>query len=411
MTSGNRSDEPIAIDDDEARARLGGIADVFLAHDRPIHRRCEDSVVRRRRSPCGARAATPPAPRHCRSPRQRPLVAAGAELKSTFCVARGSRRVPLAAPRRPRQRAPPTRAFRTDLALYLDMLGVEPRRRRPRPASRLPLDALRLRAGHSELVDVQHHHAHAAACIAEHGETEPVLARRARRDRLRHRRDDLGRRVPALRPRRVRARRTSRAGPAAGGEAAVREPWRCGVVPRACGRPVPCRALGARPPEPARSTRRSRPARAALRRGRRAARRPRARSATRARRRSSSSTSPATARPGRTRARSTTDDPGADLVAAAHDDLAAGRPGPRSRPPSTRVSPRRSRRRARRRPARRHGSPLRRLPPEPAAARLAPHGSSRAASGCSPTAAGPPNDGGVSYGQAAVGPLRGRACA
>jgi hydrogenase maturation protein HypF len=55
MTSGNRSDEPIAVSDDDARDRLGEIADAFLAHNRPIHRRCEDSVVRAgfpvRRSP------------------------------------------------------------------------------------------------------------------------------------------------------------------------------------------------------------------------------------------------------------------------------------------------------------------------------------------------------------------------
>ena len=70
MTSGNRSDEPIAIDDDEARERLGGIADAFLAHDRPIHRRCEDSVVR------AAGRSRPPLARlraarrcRCRSPR------------------------------------------------------------------------------------------------------------------------------------------------------------------------------------------------------------------------------------------------------------------------------------------------------------------------------------------------------
>ena len=87
MTSGNRSDEPIAVTDAEARERLDGIADAFLGHDRPIHRRCEDSVVRPQFPMRRSRGYTPsalPLP----VPARRPIVAAGAELKSTFCVAR-----------------------------------------------------------------------------------------------------------------------------------------------------------------------------------------------------------------------------------------------------------------------------------------------------------------------------------
>jgi len=177
LTSGNVSDEPIAFEDAEAHARLGDIADAFLSHDRPIHRRCEDSVVRAafpiRRSrgyaPGSLPLAAPPFAAEGRS-----IVAAGAELKSTFCVTRGGEAF-LSPHLGDLDSEPAYRAFRTDLALYLAMLDVE-----------LDVVAHDLHPEYlstkwaleqdAELVGVQHHHAHAAACLAEHGEQGPVLA-------------------------------------------------------------------------------------------------------------------------------------------------------------------------------------------------------------------------------------------
>ena len=146
MTSGNRSDEPIAYEDDEARARLGGIADAFLAHDRPIHRRCEDSVVAARPSPFRRSRGYVPGALPLPVAARRPLVAAGAELKSTFCVARGAQRVPFAASRRPRLGAGLPRVPHRSRALPRDA-----RRRaggdRARPAPRVPGDEVGARAG------------------------------------------------------------------------------------------------------------------------------------------------------------------------------------------------------------------------------------------------------------------------
>jgi hydrogenase maturation protein HypF len=173
MTSGNRSDEPIAVSDDDARDRLGEIADAFLAHDRPIHRRCEDSVVRAgfpvRRSRGYAPGALP-----LPVAAARPVVAVGAELKSTFCVAREA-----AAFLSPHLGDLDTEAayaaFRSDLELYLDMLGVTPEV----IACDMHPDYLSTRWARERAADpleVQHHHAHAAACLAEHGERGPALA-------------------------------------------------------------------------------------------------------------------------------------------------------------------------------------------------------------------------------------------
>src|SRR5581483_1484211 len=77
MTSGNLSDEPIAVDDADARRRLATVADAFLGHDRPIHRRCEDSVVRAEFPLRRSRGYTPTALPLPVRPR-RPLLAVGA---------------------------------------------------------------------------------------------------------------------------------------------------------------------------------------------------------------------------------------------------------------------------------------------------------------------------------------------
>ena len=237
LTSGNRSDEPIAFEDGEARERLGSIADAFLAHDRPIHRRCEDSVVREAHPIRRSRGYVP---RALGLPvgAARPIVAAGAELKSTFCVAR-ERQAFLSPHLGDLDSELAYRAFQTDLELYLAMLGVEAEvvAHDLHPEYLATKWALEQEA---ELVGVQHHHAHAAACLAEHGESGPTLALVF--DGTGYGLDgtlwggellrcDLAtfERVAHLEP-----------VPLPGGEAAIREPWRVAAVHlERADRPVP----------------------------------------------------------------------------------------------------------------------------------------------------------------------------
>jgi hydrogenase maturation protein HypF len=173
LTSGNRSDEPIAFEDNDARRRLGDIADAFLTHDRQIHRRCEDSVVRAHFPIRRSRGFVPtalPLPVSA----EPTIVAAGAELKSTFCVARGGEAF-LSPHLGDLDSEAAFRAFREDLALYLEMLAARPEV----VACDLHPEYLSTKWAHeqeAELVGVQHHHAHAAACLAEHGEIGPALA-------------------------------------------------------------------------------------------------------------------------------------------------------------------------------------------------------------------------------------------
>jgi hydrogenase maturation protein HypF len=237
LTSGNRSDEPIAYDDDEARERLDGIADAFLAHDRPIHRRCEDSVVRaahpvrRSRGYVPAALALPVAA-------PRPIVAAGAELKSTFCVARGAQAF-LSPHLGDLDSELAYRAFLSDLELYLAMLGVAPEA----VAHDLHPEYLSTKWAleqEAELVGVQHHHAHAAACLAEHGLTGPALALVF--DGTGYGTDGTLWGGELLRCDLASFERLAHLEPVPlpGGEAAIREPWRVAAVHlEQAGRPVP----------------------------------------------------------------------------------------------------------------------------------------------------------------------------
>ena len=223
MTSGNRSDEPIAHEDEEARERLGAIADAFLVHDRPIHRRCEDSVVRSafpiRRSRGFVPAALP-----LPVPAREPLIAVGAELKSTFCVALGPEAF-LSPHLGDLDSDLAYLAFRSDLELYLGMLGVEP----AAIAHDLHPDYLSTKWAleqETELVGVQHHHAHAAACLAEHGEEGPALALVF--DGTGYGTDGTLWGGELLRCDLVGFERVDHLDPVPlpGGEAAIREPWR-----------------------------------------------------------------------------------------------------------------------------------------------------------------------------------------
>jgi hydrogenase maturation protein HypF len=176
MTSGNVSDEPIAYDDRDAMARLASIADLFLVHDRPIHMRTDDSVVRSTaRNPLMVRRSRGYVPASLGLPvAGRPLVACGAQLKNTFCVAKGARAW-VGHHIGDLENWETLRSFREGIAHFERLFAVNPRVvvHDLHPDYLSTKEALE-RDG-VEHVGVQHHHAHLAACLAEHGERGPAV--------------------------------------------------------------------------------------------------------------------------------------------------------------------------------------------------------------------------------------------
>ncbi len=177
MTSGNLSEEPIAIGLDEGRTRLRPLVDAFLLHDREILSRCDDSVVRvagahdillRR-----ARGYAPvPLPLPVAS--VQPLVAVGPHLKNTFTLVRGNRA--FVSPHiGDLEGLEALEHWRQAYDRYRDLFRVEPtvavRDLHPGYLSTRLAEEL----GLARIIAVQHHHAHIAAVAAEHGVTTPVV--------------------------------------------------------------------------------------------------------------------------------------------------------------------------------------------------------------------------------------------
>ena len=170
MTSGNLTDEPIAYDDADARGRLAGIADAWLIHDRPIHVPCDDSVVRvddGEELPIRRSRGYAPLPVRLPFPVD-PLLAMGGELKNTFCLASGSDAF-MSQHVGDMGSVETLAAFERSAAQFADMYQIAPR---TLAADRHPGYQTRRWADEhtEETVElVQHHHAHIAAVMAEHG--------------------------------------------------------------------------------------------------------------------------------------------------------------------------------------------------------------------------------------------------
>ncbi|MET0132842.1 MAG: carbamoyltransferase HypF [Kibdelosporangium sp.] len=173
LTSGNVSDEPIAYTDSDAFDRLGSIADAFLTHNRPIHMRTDDSVTRPgtvlRRSrgyvpePIGLPWDVPA-----------PVLACGAELKNTFCLAK-NRYAFLSHHIGDLENYETLQSFVTGVEHFSRLFDIEPEvvAHDLHPEYLSTKHALEIPG--VVLVGVQHHHAHIASCLTDNGFSGQVI--------------------------------------------------------------------------------------------------------------------------------------------------------------------------------------------------------------------------------------------
>ena len=232
MTSANLSEEPIACANDEAVARLAGIADGFLLHDRQIESRCDDSVARviaggpvlLRRS-----RGWVPRPIAVRTPFPEPVLACGGHLKNTFCIGLDS-----AAYLGPHigdlENLETLAVFEEAVARMERFLRVDPQiiAHDLHPQYVSSVYARQSRTGRK--IAVQHHHAHVASAIAEHALDGPVIG--VAFDGTGYGTDGTawGGEVLLSRLEEYERLATFRPIALAGGDTAIREPWRIALA-------------------------------------------------------------------------------------------------------------------------------------------------------------------------------------
>jgi len=232
MTSGNLADEPIAVSNAEALARLRGIADAFLVHDREIANRCDDSVARVvNGAPVVLRRARGWVPRPVRVsvPFPEPVLGCGAHLKNAVCLGVGDLAFP--GPHVGDLETPEAfDAFRDGIERLERFVGVR--------AEVLACDLhpgylstryARERAARRRIA-VQHHHAHVASALAEHGTLGPALGLAWDGTGLGTDGSAWGGELLRVEGASCERLATFRPVALAGGERAIREPWRIALA-------------------------------------------------------------------------------------------------------------------------------------------------------------------------------------
>lgn len=232
MTSGNISDEPLAYRNDEALERLSGLCDYFLLHDRDIDAFCDDSVARVvAGAPVLVRRSRGYVPRPVRvqPPFEQPVLAAGALLKNTFCLGRGDCAYP--GPHiGDLENVATYDAYAGAIDRMARFLRVEP----AIVAYDLHPDYLSTRYALSRpgtvKVGVQHHHAHIASVMAEHALRGPVIG--IAYDGTGYGTDGTawGGEILLAELDRFERLATLRPIALAGGDAAIRNPWRIAIA-------------------------------------------------------------------------------------------------------------------------------------------------------------------------------------